>query len=137
MAIRCFGLRSDRDGYSLFWPPIGSGWLFVFLIPDESGKSVKTEDPVRSGMSVKTEEPVGSGMAIIPNEVRERLSSPGCLLYKSLCHHGLGNLDEAGNIGTLNIVHIAIGLGSILNTYRVNLVHDVVQLCINLLGTPL
>ena len=99
--------------------------------------SVKTDEPVRSGMSVKTEEPVGAGMAIIPNEVRERLSSPGCLLYKSLCHHGLGNLDEAGNVSALDVVHITVFLSTVFHASLVDVGHDSSEVGVNFLSGPL
>ena len=57
-------------------------------------------------------------------------------LHDALSHHGLGNLEEAGYVGTLDIVDVAVGLGAILHAVVVNVVHDVMKLGINLFTAP-
>lgn len=57
-------------------------------------------------------------------------------LYYALCHHRLGNLHEACDIGALDVVDIAVGLGSVLHAVLVNVLHDGVQTVVDLLGCP-
>ena len=59
-----------------------------------------------------------------------------CPLYDALGHHGVGHLHEAGHVGTLHVVDVAVGLRTILHAVLVNVLHDVVQFGIHLLGTP-
>ena len=66
-----------------------------------------------------------------PYNVSERV-----LLYHTLLHHGLSNLHEAGHIGTLHVVDVAVGLSTILHSRSVDGLHDVVQLGINLFARP-
>ena len=53
------------------------------------------------------------------------------LLDDALSHHGLGNLHEAGHVGTLHVVDVAILLSTILHAVLVNVVHDALQVLIH------
>ena len=44
-------------------------------------------------------------------------------LEYALGHHGLGHLHEAGHIGTLHVVDVAVGLRAVLHAVGVNFVH--------------
>ncbi len=57
-------------------------------------------------------------------------------LYDALSHHGIGNLHEAGYVSTLYIVDVAISLSTVLNAVLVNVVHDALQVVVNLLRSP-
>gem|GEM_PF-6053006 len=54
----------------------------------------------------------------------------------ALSHHGLGNLHEAGHVGTLHVVDIAVGLGTVLHTVIVDVLHDPVQLVVHFFRRP-
>ena len=57
-------------------------------------------------------------------------------LYNSLRHHGVSDLHEAGDVGTLDIVDIAIGLLAILDALLMDGRHNLVQLLVDLSFTP-
>ena len=78
----------------------------------------------------------GGGWPLVANHPL-RVCVDVLLLEYALCHHGLGHLQEAGYIGTLHIVDVAIGLRAIFHTLGVNLVHDAMQLGVDLLAAPL
>ena len=50
-------------------------------------------------------------------------------------HHGIGNLHEAGDIGTLHVVDIA-GLFAVFHALAVDVGHDLVQTLVNLFAAP-
>ena len=79
---------------------------------------------------------LGGGWPLVANHPL-RVCVDVLLLEYALCHHGLGHLQEAGYIGTLHIVDVAIGLRAIFHTFGVNLVHDAMQLGVDLLAAPL
>ena len=54
------------------------------------------------------------------------------LLNHALGHHGLGNLHEACHVGTLHVVHVAVGLSAVLHAVLVDVLHDPVQLVVHL-----
>lgn len=58
------------------------------------------------------------------------------LLYDTLSHHGVGNLHEACNIGTLHVVDIAISLCAVLNTVLMDVLHNPEELSVNLFCRP-
>ncbi len=57
-------------------------------------------------------------------------------LEQPLVNHGIGHLQETGNIGPLHIVHIAICIGSVLHAVSVNTGHDLMQTFIDLPAGP-
>ena len=59
------------------------------------------------------------------------------VLYNALSHHSLSYLQEAGYVCTLYVIYVTIWLSTILHAVSVNIVHDVVELSINLLTRPL
>ena len=58
------------------------------------------------------------------------------LSYYALSHHGVGNLQEAGDVGALHIVDVAVLLLAVLHALLVDRVHDVVELLINFCLAP-
>ena len=58
-------------------------------------------------------------------------------LNDALSHHSLSYLQEAGYVCTLYVIYVTIWLCTILHAVSVNIVHDVVELSINLLTRPL
>ena len=57
-------------------------------------------------------------------------------LNATLCQHGIGHLHESCDIRTLHIVYISVGLGSVFNTCRMDILHDRMQFLVNLFGSP-
>ena len=55
-------------------------------------------------------------------------------LDDTLLEHSLSHLHEAGNVRTLNIVNMTVGLSTELNAGLVDALHDVVQLLVHFLG---
>ena len=57
-------------------------------------------------------------------------------LYNALSHHSLGNLHEAGHVGTLHVVDVAVLLSTVLHAVLVNVVHDALQVVVDLFSRP-
>ena len=55
-------------------------------------------------------------------------------LYDTLSHHSLSYLQESGYVSTLYVVNVTIVLSTILHSVSVDIVHDVVELGVNLLA---
>ena len=58
-------------------------------------------------------------------------------LSNALCHHGASYLHEAGNIGSLHIVDVTVGLCAIFHAVLMDVVHDGVQAIIDFFSSPL
>lgn len=58
-------------------------------------------------------------------------------LEHALCHHGFGHLKETCNIGAFDVVDVAVGLCAIFHAVLMDVVHDAVQVVVNLLTCPL
>ena len=58
------------------------------------------------------------------------------LLHHTLCHHRTRNLEETCDVGTLHIVDIAVGLGAVLHTVGMDIVHDIAELVVYLFTAP-
>ena len=58
-------------------------------------------------------------------------------LNHALAHHGVGHLHEAGDVGALHVVDVAVGLASELDALLVDVAHDGVELLVHFLGAPL
>ena len=54
----------------------------------------------------------------------------------ALCHDGLGYLEESGNVGTLDVVDVTVSLGAIFHAVFVDVIHDAVEIVVNLLTSP-
>ena len=54
----------------------------------------------------------------------------------ALCHHSFSNLHEASDVGTANVVDVAVRLCAILHALLVNGMHDLVQLLVYFLCRP-
>ena len=48
-------------------------------------------------------------------------------LHNSLCHHCFSNFHETGDVGTTDIIDVAIGLSSIFYTLLMDGMHDLVK----------
>lgn len=70
-------------------------------------------------------------------ELRAPVFRVGYGLDDALCEHGVGNLHEAGDVGALHVVDVAIGLGAELDAVFVDVGHDGVQTVVHFLGAPL
>ncbi len=49
----------------------------------------------------------------------------------TLSHHGVGNFHEAGDIGALHVVDIAVRFGAVLDALLVDFTHDSVEFLVN------
>lgn len=58
-------------------------------------------------------------------------------LYYALCHHGLGDFHEAGNIGALDVVDVAIGLCAVVAALLVDVLHYLMESLIDFFLAPL
>lgn len=58
--------------------------------------------------------------------MQKRKNDDSMRLADALGHHGLGDLDESGYVGTLYIVDVAIWLSTILHAILMDVIHDVV-----------
>ena len=58
-------------------------------------------------------------------------------LEHALCHHGFGHLKETCHIGAFDVVDVAVGLCAIFHAVLMDVVHDAVQVVVNLLTCPL
>lgn len=47
-------------------------------------------------------------------------------LNDTLCHHGAGHFHESGNVGSLHVVDVAVGLGSVFYALGMDILHDAV-----------
>lgn len=54
----------------------------------------------------------------------------------ALCHYGLGDLEESSDVGSLDVVDVSVGLGAIFHAVLVDVVHDAVEVVVNLLASP-
>ncbi len=54
----------------------------------------------------------------------------------ALFKHSLCNLHEAGDVGTLHIVDVAVSLSSVLDASLMDVRHDGMKLLVNLCRTP-
>ena len=57
-------------------------------------------------------------------------------LENTLCHHCLGYLHEARYVSAFHLVDVAIRLLTILHALLVDVLHDALQLLIDLLSAP-
>ena len=64
------------------------------------------------------------------------IAGEGLLSHNTLCHHGLGNLHESGNVCALHIVYISVGLGTVLHAVLVDVLHDGVQTAVHFFSCP-
>ena len=55
----------------------------------------------------------------------------------ALAHHGVGNFHEAGDVGAFHIVDITVGFLAVFHTLGVDVLHDLVELFVDFLGSPL
>jgi len=55
-------------------------------------------------------------------------------LDDALSHHGVSYLHEAGDVGALHVVDVAVSLLAIFHAVLVDIVHDGVQTVVNFLG---
>ena len=55
-------------------------------------------------------------------------------LYDTLSHHSMSYLHETGDVSTLHVVDVTVGLLAVCYARLMNLRHNVVQLCIYLLS---
>ena len=60
----------------------------------------------------------------------------GCRLYATLRQHGVGDFHEASDVGSDDVVDVAVGLGAVLHAYRVDVHHDRVEFCVDLFRRP-
>ncbi len=60
----------------------------------------------------------------------------GFLHAYALCHHGLGHFEESGDVGALDVIDVAICLGAIFHAVLMDVVHDTVEIVVNLLTGP-
>ena len=58
-------------------------------------------------------------------------------LDNTLVAHGVGNFEETGDVGSLYIVDIAVGLGTIHAASLMDVLHDVMQAGIHFLAAPI
>ena len=56
------------------------------------------------------------------------------ILYAPLRNHRIGNLHKTADICALDVVHIAVLLGAVFDAHLVNVLHNRVQLLIDLLA---
>lgn len=59
------------------------------------------------------------------------------LLDDALTHHGVGDFHEAGDVGALHVVDIAVGLCAELDTLLVDVAHDDMEFLVDFVGAPL
>ena len=78
----------------------------------------KKEDMPFSGHILLTCHPIGGG------------------LYDALCHHGFGHFHEAGHVGALYVVDVAIGFRTVLHAVLMDVLHDGVQAVVHFFGCP-
>ena len=64
------------------------------------------------------------------------LSGQQSPLYDTLCEHCIGNLHEAGNVGTLDVVDLTVGLGTVLNSGVVDVAHNAAQTLVDFFSAP-
>ena len=74
--------------------------------------------------------PLGERLICYGNKVIKRNSD------YTLSHHGASDLHEASDIGTLDVVDVAVGLFAVLDALLVDAVHDFVESLIDIGGTP-
>ena len=58
------------------------------------------------------------------NAIGQNTATGRILLYESLIHHGVSNLQETGDVGALHVIHIPIFPGSVFHTIFVYTGHD-------------
>ncbi len=62
--------------------------------------------------------------------------STGSVLNDALFEHSGSDLHEAGDVGALHVVDVAVGLFAVLHASLVDGRHDEVELCVNLFTGP-
>ena len=54
----------------------------------------------------------------------------------ALCHHGAGDFHEACDVGSLDVVDVAVGFLAVVCALLVYAVHYLVEACVDFLGCP-
>jgi len=56
-------------------------------------------------------------------------------LYNTLVQHGIGDLNESADVGTLDVIH-EVTFRTVFNTYAVDTLHDAMQFGVNFFTGP-
>ena len=61
-----------------------------------------------------------------------------CCVYleDALCHHGLCYFHEACNVGSLDVVDVAVGFGAVLDAVLMDILHNPKELGVDFLCLP-